>query len=634
MCGIVGVYGARAPSLEPVVRSANDRLTHRGPDGKGVGSYANGVLAMRRLAIVDLETGDQPISCERDTTHVVANAEIYNHIEMRARHEHRGHTYRSTCDVEAIVHSYEDEGLDFVHHLRGMFALALLDERRDCLVLARDRFGQKPLLYAELPGGGIAFASELTALVPILQAAGVAITIDGDSISDFLSLGAVPQPFTIYRGVRSVKPGHYVVATPEGIREESYWQPVMKGRQGWTRPDALEMVRNQVAESVRLCLRSDVPVGAFLSGGIDSSIIAYEVAQAGGRDVVTYSVTVDDPALDEGPIAASTSARYGLANEQVRIDIDPLNDLHAVVRAYGQPFADSSALATFAVARATSTHRKVVLTGDGGDEVFGGYRRHLAAYVAGRIPVPARKGLSRTWQGVVGGRTVGARRSSMGFADRFFRGLGSDGAARYLAWTQDMMVEADKQVLLFDRNRTTESLIDAALCHDQEPLKQQFAGDRLITLPSDLLVKMDIATSAWSLEARAPLLDHVLAEAVWGVPTSFMFHRGRTKALLRDAYAGLLPEAVRTAPKKGFEVPLARWLNREWQPLIHDTVLDRSAQVLNYLDAQFVRDLFGGTALPTRNRAYLMYAILCLELWLRQPDLPGCLRCAQPKSMR
>lgn len=623
MCGIVGVFAANARDYTATVQKATSLLQHRGPDGVGLGSYHGAVLGMRRLAVIDLETGHQPISNETSTVHAVVNGEIYNYVELTSEQRRSGHVFRTRSDVETVLHAYEDHGHGLPAVLRGMFAIALFDEVRGELLLARDPFGQKPLYFAELPGGGLAFASELKAIHPLLAHAGITATISDQAIYDYLHLNFVPPPDTVFKEIQAVMPGEFVVAGRDGFRRTRYWQPSVNTDEAMRYEEALEIARDSIAESVRLCLRSDVPVGAFLSGGLDSSIIVLEAIRAGATDLTTFSVAMDDASLDESPIAARTASRLGVENVLVPVKVDPVADLHAVVRAYDQPYADSSAIAAYAVSRATSGRRKVVLTGDGGDEVFGGYRRHLAAYAASRLPRRVSRSLAK---GVIPVAQVVAaslrRRSATGFALRWLQGLALPDAERYLKWTQDLLRGTDHDVYLRPQHRPTEALVEASFAGRTTPIDQQLLADAGLTLPGDMLVKMDMATSAWSLEARSPLLDHVLAENVARIPRRWLFHRRRTKALLRDAYASALSQEVTGGIKRGFEIPVAQWLEEAWRSLVHDLLLTHTARVRGYVTGEFIDAVFSGSGFGDRNVTAMRYGLLALELWLRQDHEP------------
>ncbi|HZW28832.1 MAG TPA: asparagine synthase (glutamine-hydrolyzing) [Trueperaceae bacterium] len=615
MCGICGAWGSEltggAALLEPALRA----IEHRGPDGQGVHAEPGVALGMRRLSIIDVEGGQQPVWNETRDVCVVLNGEVYNYLELFEACRANGHELRTRSDTEAIVHLYEDDPEGFATRLRGMFALALFDRRRGRLVLARDRFGKKPLYYTTTPSNVLLFASELKALVPLMRAHGMAPCVEPQAIYDYLSLGSVPQPTTIYRGVCALPPGHLLVADDEGRRVQEYWRPRFEPSFAGSYEEAQAAVRAKVREAVRLRLRSDVPLGTFLSAGVDSSIVTHEAAQEVGEGLRTFTVASEDPALDESGVAAASAARLGVENTVLHLDIDPLHDLDHLVRVYDQPFADPSAIPSLRVSRAAREHVKVVLNGDGGDELFGGYRRHVAAQALagmGWVPRPVAGNLARLLS-----PARHTRRSPLGLAGRMLRGLAASDAERYLTWTSDMLLDADKRPAWRGAMRPTEELVGAHIDPRLRGLDQQVAADLRLNLLSSLLVKMDMATSANSLEGRSPLLDHELAELALRLPANYRVREGRPKAILRDAYAGVLNPEVVTGKKRGFEVPLATWLAGPWRELLHDTLGAPDARTLAFVDGALLRRVLEPESFRDRNKAYVSYSFLVLELWLR-----------------
>jgi asparagine synthase (glutamine-hydrolysing) len=385
--------------------------------------------------------------------------------------------------------------------------------------------------------------------------------------------------------------------------------------------EAIALARDRISEAVRIRLRSDVPLGVFLSGGVDSAVVAREAVLHAGPGLRAFTVSVGDPRLDESALAQETAERLGLEHTILPLRVAPRDELERLVRHFGQPFADPSAIPSLAIARLAREHVKVVLNGDGGDEVFCGYRRYLAAHRADRfgrwVPFPA--SLASLLHAVP---RPPRRRSLRGFAVRFLRGLGLHPGAAYLVWTSDLLVDPDKRPLWRPgavrptEVRIAESL--PALGAGGGHLLRMRSGDFAINLLSDLLVKMDMATMAASLEARSPLLDHKLAEAVAGLPPSHLMRGGRLKSLLRDAYRDELPERVVTAPKRGFEIPLASWLAGDLREPLLDTVGSTGARVRSYLDGGAIDGLLAGETFGDRNRVFLLYALLVLELWLRE----------------
>src|SRR5256714_1797673 len=440
MCGIAGLVGVDRSVAGPRVGQAVRRLAHRGPDGPGWYDGAAATLGTCRLAIIDLAAGDQPIYNEDRSIVVICNGELYNYVEEFAQLERRGHRLQSRSDVNLIPHLYEELGQNAFVPIRGMFAAAIWDEPRQLLTLARDRVGKKPLFYARA-AGGLAFASEIPALLALLDRVP---DYSPATLADYLQLGFVPHPETVYQGVFALPPGCTLTFSPGGApRVNPYWSPAWPPEFGGTRADALVELDRRLGEAVALRLRSDVPIGLFLSGGIDSGLVASYAAELGAKDLLCFVVEAGDPALNEAPAARRPAARLGLPIETIPLHIAPLEAIEAVSTLYGQPFGDSSAVPTYFVSKAASAHRKVVLNGDGGDEIFGGYRRYWAARALptlARIAAVGGRPLRRLADAVA---HVTDRRSRLGFLARTLRGAPLADQDRYLAWTQDLLDARD-----------------------------------------------------------------------------------------------------------------------------------------------------------------------------------------------
>lgn len=615
MCGIAGgfLFGKEPrDALHASLRA----MRHRGPDEGGEYWNTPAFLGMRRLSIIDRAGGHQPCFNEDRSVAVVFNGEIYNYREVRSELKAKGHQFATQSDTEVIVHLYEEMGVGLSCRLRGMFAFALWDSTARRLLLARDRFGKKPLYYAHTPNQGIIFASEISALRPLAESAGMGLRISDQSVYDYLSLGVVPQPFTIYQGVQALPRAAILVADGSGVNTSVYWRLQFgAAERELSYGETMERTRELVAEAVRIRLESEAPIGVFLSGGIDSSIVTYEAATQSRRQVETFTVAMDDASLDESHQAAKTAYALGARHTVMPLRITPLEELERVCRQHGQPYADSSAIASMGVARLARQSVTVILDGDGGDEIFAGYRRHLAMATYGRL------GSLRVVAGIAAKYWPAhnnGRRSITGFAARFARGLGHSPSTRHLVWTTDLLLESDKRE--FWRRgpmRPTEDWLDSIIAPNLSDLKTQMATDIDVILPSDHLVKMDIATMASSLEARSPLMDHVLADFAARVPDSYLIRGFRLKALLRDAYRGRLPEAVLRGKKRGFEVPLQTWLRKDFKEIIGDTILQPAALIAEYVDPKFVRQLDEQRILQDRNWPGIVYSLLMLELWLR-----------------
>ncbi|MEO1269007.1 MAG: asparagine synthase (glutamine-hydrolyzing) [Myxococcota bacterium] len=619
MCGIHGGWTPQ-PLPDPALEASLTAITHRGPDDSGIHRDGQAFIGMRRLSIIDLAGGHQPIFNESGDVAVVFNGEIYNYKELIPPLKRAGHLFTTESDTEVLVHLWEEHGTRMCDTLRGMFAFAIWDARQQLMFVARDRFGKKPLYLTQTADGGLLFASELKALRPLAIAAQQPWTIRPQSLYDYASMTVIPQPNTIYNEVSMLPAGHWMLWNGASLRQQRYWSLSIGPKTTLSYADAQARVRHLIAESVRLRLRSDVPLGVFLSGGVDSTVIAYEAAQLLGGSLQAFTVSTDDPTLDESAIARRTATALGIQQTMLPLKVSPLAELERLVRHYDQPYADSSAIPSMALSRLARQHVKVVLNGDGGDELFGGYRRYVAAVWLGHLQkLPA--SLLRATLALVD-RLRPPRRSTLGLIRRMLHGALQRPGTRYLSWTLDMLFEADKQALWIGppNMRPTEELIEATLPQQASTLDTQLGGDQRLILLSDLLVKMDMATMAASLEARSPLMDHELAEFTATLPDHYRVRRNTPKAILRDAYRHLVPTEVTQAPKRGFEIPMNRWLETDLKPILMDTVGAHDARVRDWFSRHLIDGLLAGNLFQERNRTYLLYALLVLELWLRQEE--------------
>ena len=629
MCGIAGLVGVDRSIAGPRVRQAVRRMAHRGPDGEGWYDGQAATLGTCRLAIIDLATGDQPIYNEDRSITVICNGELYNYVEEFAQLERRGHRLQSRSDVNLIPHLYEEQGQDAFVPIRGMFAAAIWDEPRQLLTLARDRVGKKPLFYARVAGGpGLAFASEIPALLTLLDRVP---DYSPAALADYLQLGCVPHPETVYQDVFALPPGCTLTFSPgREPRITPYWSPTWPSEFGGTRADALVELDERLREAVALRLRSDVPIGMFLSGGIDSGLVASYAAELGAKGLLCFVVEVADRALNEAPAARRTAARLGLPIETIPLHIAPLEAIAAVSTLYGQPFGDSSAVPTYFVSKAASAHRKVVLNGDGGDEIFGGYRRYWAVRglpTLERIAALGGRPLMRLTDSVA---RVTDRRSRLGFVARTLRGARLSDEARYLVWTQDLL-DARDLARCFPALAAEGSLGDRLARLRGERVSSQtgrafMRSDYRLLLVDDLLSKMDIATMAHSLEARAPLLDVPLAEFTWSLPDRWLLSATETKPLLRTLARRRLAPDVANAPKRGFEVPVRQWLAHDLREVVGDLLLACDSRVAQMGDPRAVRAFVTGRDGFAGNRAQAVWCLLMLELFLRAASRDGGLR--------
>jgi asparagine synthase (glutamine-hydrolysing) len=594
MCGIAGHLAFPAADPEAVRRMSN-ALRHRGPDGDGLLVDGPVALGHRRLSIIDVGGGAQPIFNEDRSVAVVLNGEIYNYRELAE--ELRGrHTFRTVSDTEVLVHLYEDLGEGMLERLRGMFAFALWDARARKLLVARDRLGKKPVLYVQAEGA-LWFASELGAL----EAAGAPLgAVDRRALSDYLELLYVPAPRTVWTGARKLEPGHLLVADAAGVRVRRYWSPPQPGT---ARPTASldelgERVRSTLEESVRLRLRSDVPLGVLLSGGIDSSTVVALAAREVGPGLSTFAVGFGR-ADDELPFARAVAERYATKHHEIIIDEGARDATERALEAFSEPFGDSSAVPTLEVFRAVAREVKVVLTGDGGDELFAGYDRYRR--VEGLPSVPG-AGRMTPWLDRLPawGALPRVRRAA--------RMLGTRRASRYRAMIE-VFTHSERRSLLDGSAGVAQSVPDSPTDVDSA-----LAFDLSVYLPDDLLVKTDIASMHWSLEARCPLLDHVLTEQVVPLPARFKQDARQGKLVLREAVGELLPAVVRARAKRGFGSPVDAWLRGPLRPMLGDLVESRRSPLRDWLDGGAI-DRVMRHATSGRGNAHQAWALLALAGW-------------------
>jgi asparagine synthase (glutamine-hydrolysing) len=638
MCGICGAAwtdGRRALSGEDLA-AMMQRIVHRGPDDAGTYRDDHAALGFRRLAIVDLEGGHQPLSNEDGSVWTVFNGEIYNFPALRHRLEARGHTLRSKGDTEVLVHLYEDEGTGMFALLRGMFALAIWDVPRRTLLLARDRVGQKPLLYRH-DGSRLVFASELKALLALPEE-DFPRQVDPLALDEYLTYGYVPAPRTILEGTSKLMPGHYAVWHEGALRIESYWSPDWNlERKRSIEDDALEL-RRALSDAVREQMIADVPLGAFLSGGIDSTIIVGLMQRASSRPVKTFAIGFPDPAYDETRYAAMAAQHLGTEHQVFIVEPKAWETLPALAWQFDEPFADSSALPTWHVARETRRAVTVALTGDAGDELFAGYDRYRALALTElfhRLPAAPRRWIGGTMTRVL--PRSGRAKTRLRALERLFENINDPAIARYLGWltTFDeagrLALYTDAQLdhlasaaaLSPDQGATDPATLLARACAAagrRDKVTQALVGDLLTYLPGDLLVKVDLASMAHSLECRAPFLDHRVVELAAAMPLDrkLRFRPGRSKVVLKRAFADLLPAPIRTRHKMGFGVPVGRWFRAELQRELREILLDRSTLDRGLFRAETVRNLIAEHRDGRREHGHRLWALLMLELWFRQ----------------
>ncbi|HEX6511473.1 MAG TPA: asparagine synthase (glutamine-hydrolyzing) [Chloroflexota bacterium] len=621
MCGIAGIV---RPDGQPVRRAELEPLAaaieHRGPDEGGFLELAGVGLAIRRLKIIDLVTGSQPIANEDESVWAVLNGEIYNFQSLRAELRAKGHQFRTQSDTECLVHAYEEYGDACVQRLRGMFAFAIWDARSKRLLLARDRVGKKPLVYAQA-GGSLVFASELQAL---LQAPAIPREVDLGALGDYLAYGYVPAPATILEGVYKLPPGSILTWQQGALRIERYWQPQYLPKLRLDAAEAEAELERQLTEAVRLRLVSDVPLGALLSGGVDSSLIVALMARLSSGKVKTFSIGFEDAGFDELEHARRVAQMYDTEHHELVVRADAAAVLPKLVRHYGEPYADSSAVPSYYVCQMARQHVTVALNGDGGDELCAGYDRYRAMWLAEALRgAPLVAGIAPAIAEVLPRLPVPRRLSIRSV--RFLQALQQPTAERYATWVSTIRSEAALELLdpgiRSEVNSRRTCAVEAAFeAHPDLPLLGRLlATDMATYLPNDLLVKMDIASMANSLEARSPLLDHEVVDFAGLLPENLKLRHGlQQKYLLKRLAGKLIPAANINRPKMGFGVPIASWLRGPLHDLAAGALFHDSAGVSDLLDRVAVGRLWAEHQAGVRDHASMLWRVLMLELWQRE----------------
>jgi asparagine synthase (glutamine-hydrolysing) len=627
MCGIAGIaLGDRRPVERELVERMCQAQAHRGPDARGV-HLADGVgLGIQRLRVIDLLTGDQPIHNEDGSVTVVLNGEIYNYRELRRRLSGNGHRFSTDGDTETIVHLYEERGSACVRELHGMFAFALWDSRRRQLLLARDRVGKKPLFYCERPGA-LSFASELAAL---MQDPEVPREIDHHAIDAYLAHGYVPAPLSAFAGVRKLMPASVLTYRDGETQIERYWHlDYSSKRSPCPEREVEEEVRSAIRKAVRRRMIADVPTGAFLSGGIDSSAVVAAMAEASPQPVKTFSIGFAEKRFNELPYARRIAQEFATDHHELLVRPNAIEILPTVVRHYGEPFADHAAIPSFYLARFAREHVTVALNGDGGDEGFAGYQRYttnLLLAESDRLPIGLRRTIAAAARRTPGGWDARGLPSRLA---RLVAASDLDRETRYL--NQRSMFTAAERAQLYTPEYSAllgSSRADEAILAPWRASTATDLLDRMLDvdvnsyLPGDLLAKIDIATMAYSLEGRSPLLDHELMELAASLPSRLKAGRGQRKRILRSALRGWVPDEVLDAPKRGFELPVAQWFRGDLREYAHDMLLDPVATARGWCRERSVRQLLDEHSTGARDHGRGIWTLLMLELWYREVEKP------------
>jgi len=620
MCGIAGRVGPNAGS-RAVIQAMTDTLTHRGPDEDGFFVAPGIELGMRRLSIIDVRDGQQPVTDESGDIVVVFNGEIYNFVQLRTQLESQGHIFRSRSDSEVIAHLYEQEGKKFLTRLRGMFAIAIWDQKTRSLLLARDRVGKKPLLYRTESDGGLAFASEARAL---FRPMGISPTADLSALNRVLSFGHADSPYSAYSGLTRLAPGSFVEWRGGQLTTETYWEPDFSRPEPWTEQEAIERSLAAIDEAVRVRLVSERPIGAFLSGGIDSTIVTALMARHHSGPVSTFNIGFEEKSFDESGYARAVANYLGTDHHELIVSPDPKELVGALARSFDEPFADSSALPTLLVSEFARKHVVVALTGDGGDEAFSGYERYRAIPLLQRAnPVlgllgPVAAPLERV------ANRLGSRRIAR--LSREFNSAPDLGARYCKAMMLGSLQErsnlwsADAAAEIGDLDAPESEYLELwriVAARSPNPVATMSEMDIRRYLPGDLLVKVDIASMAHSLEARAPLLDREVLQVASKIPLNLRIHKADTKYVLRQIARQLVPAELVDRPKMGFGVPRAAWFRGPLKEMIHDTLTDSVSQNRGWFRQDSIRKLLQAHD-SGLERDHLIWPLVVIELWARE----------------
>ncbi len=633
MCGITGAVWRddRQAVSQILLTRMTDTIAHRGPDDSQTwydpehrDAYGNRIgvgLGFRRLSIIDLEGARQPLSSEDGSIRLVFNGEIFNFQTLRRRLQGTGHTFKTHGDGESIVHLYEDLGTDCFAQLNGMFAIAIWDATRNRLVLARDRIGQKPLYYA-VKNDRLVFGSELKCLAAVPD---VCTEIDPAAVDEFLTYQYIPHPGTIWKGVRKLAPGHFLIYENGEVTTTRYWDFDPSVERPITAGEAQERLRELLTDSVRLRMQSDVPLGSFLSGGIDSSLITAIAQSQSSQPVRTFSIGFPVADFDETAYAAQVANHLGTQHTRFEVMPSGVDVIEKLVWHYDEPFGDSSAVPTWYLSELTKKEVTVALSGDGGDELFAGYERYRALWLSQRLqrlfPVQRIPGIKLIQRLPDSNR----RRSIIRRGKRFLEAIGQPTARRYLNWLQ-IFPESLRASMYTDEFLA--SLPDAdpfdfldsvwARSEGRDVVTRASTADILSYLPCDLCTKVDIASMAHGLEVRQPMLDYRVVEFAASLPISTKFRGRRGKLILQDTFGSLIPASIFARKKMGFGIPIAAWFRSELKPMVHDTLLSNDAKIASIFRRESIAELVRSHESNQQNHGYRLWNLLILEKWLRR----------------
>ena len=624
MCGIYGIHDltlASTPGAALLARMGK-AVHHRGPDDEGVYLGAGVALGMRRLSIIDLAGGHQPIPNEDESIWVVCNGEIYNFQELRESLPAQGHAFRTKSDTEVLVHLYERDGLDFVNKLRGMFGIALWDAKRNRLVLARDPVGKKPL-YIRRTADSIIFASEVKS---ILEVPGVPRQLNRAALPQYLALGYVAAPQTLFEGIGKLPPGHMLVCEKGAISLRQYWEPRFDRIESRSEAEWVNLVREKLLESVRIRLISDVPLGAFLSGGIDSSAVVAAMAQLSDRPVKTYSIGFDgdDSFYNELPYARMVADKFHTDHHEIIVRPDVTELLPKLIWHMDEPVADSALITTYLVSRLARESVTVILSGVGGDELFGGYRRYLGENLLGyynKLPGFIRNSWLPYALAHLPQDRHSAWKNNIRYTAAFVKAAQADPISRYQSFIGVFSPEL-LHGLLSNLNSPQDAASDLlreyfSRCSSADGLNQLIYVDMKTSLPDDLLLLTDKMTMAASIECRAPFMDVELIELSSRMPAKLKVNAFTLKYLLKKAVEPWLPPEIINRKKRGFGAPVGAWLRKDLDFLVQETLSDAQIRKRGLFDPAAVQEIFAAHKEQRSDHTDHLLALINLELWCR-----------------
>ena len=617
MCGICGKFNFQnGDRISPeLIEKMCQQIIHRGPDDQGIYARDQIGIGMRRLSIIDVDGGHQPIHNEDKTVWVVCNGEIYNFKDLRSELEQRGHIFSSHTDTEVIVHAYEEYGVEFFKRLRGMFAIAVWDSTRKRLILGRDRVGKKPLFYT-VAKGALLFGSEMKS---ILQDPTVERRINSHALDLYLTHQCVPSPLTMFEGIYKVPIASMLICEKGTIKTERYWDLEPSVEEGLTEEDYSSKLLTLLKEAVRLRMISDVPLGAFLSGGIDSSIVVALMAEESSMPIKTFSIGFEEEEFSEVQYARMIADRFGTDHQELIVTPNISDLIPKLVWHYNEPFADSSAIPTFYLSQMTRESVTVALSGDGGDELFAGYQKYIALEKISEDPwivAKAKSAINKKLSGLGRGlpsqdglyrRAIRSLRvRTMSFQQRNdYWGTTFDDSLKSVLYSESL-----KDTLTSPNGYTTPN-VKAACAGPNDRLGEVLTSDFTHYLPDDLLVKVDVASMANSLEVRCPFLDHVLVEFIMKIPTTLKLNQGVMKYLLKKTFSGILPEEILGRPKTGFAIPLDKWLREELRDWSHEVILDQ--EMGEYFKLDVLENLLNSHSRSSQGNK--IWTLLMFSLW-------------------